>query len=386
MEQKRKGFSLSELLIIVAIIAVLVAIAIPIFTAQLEKSREATDIANVRSMYAVVKAAAINDEKDTSLRQADGTFKGVVSPLKQRVDGWTTKIESVSIGEVPSSVWVGSPEAEGSCSVILDPTTGVVTIEWSGTGNNSGNGDDSGSGDDSGNGNGGGCDSSNFCFVPGTLITLADGTQKAVEELDPDDALLAWDFFEGAYTSRPALAIINHGEGIYTVVKLVFSDGTILNVIEKHGVFDYDQNSFVFLSANNASQYIGHRFVRHAPGGNYDLITLESVHISKEQTESWSVMTSGTINAFASDLLTLTPIWEDYDWIPMGETLRYDSELFQKEIEKYGTYNYALFSFLGTRDQFEALNGKYMKVLVDRGDMTLEDLYRVVSRYRSFLR
>ena len=106
---------MSELLIIVAIIAVLVAIAIPIFTAQLEKSREATDIANVRSMYAVVKAAAINDEKDIPLRQADGTFKGVVSPLKQKVDGWTTKIESVSIGEVPSSVWVGSPEAEGSC-------------------------------------------------------------------------------------------------------------------------------------------------------------------------------------------------------------------------------------------------------------------------------
>ena len=32
----------------------LVAIAIPVFTSQLEKSREATDIANVRSAYAEV--------------------------------------------------------------------------------------------------------------------------------------------------------------------------------------------------------------------------------------------------------------------------------------------------------------------------------------------
>ena len=198
--------------------------------------------------------------------------------------------------------------------------------------------------------------------------------------------LLSWDFFEGAYTARPAIAIINHGEGVYTVVELGFSDGTILRMIEKHGVFDYDQNCFVFLDSNNASQYIGHRFVRYAPDGDYDLVTLENVHVSKEQTESWSVMTSGTINAFASDLLTLTPIWKDYDWIPMGETLRYDTELFRKEIEEYGTYNYALFSFLGTREQFEALNGKYMKVLVGRGDMTLEDLYRVVSQYRSLLR
>lgn len=43
MERKKKsvsGFTLAELLIVVAIIAVLVAIAIPIFTSQLEKSRE----------------------------------------------------------------------------------------------------------------------------------------------------------------------------------------------------------------------------------------------------------------------------------------------------------------------------------------------------------
>ena len=52
MKKNNKGFTLAELLIVVAIIAVLVAIAIPVFTTQLEKSREATDMANVRSAYA----------------------------------------------------------------------------------------------------------------------------------------------------------------------------------------------------------------------------------------------------------------------------------------------------------------------------------------------
>ena len=37
----KRGFTLAELLIVVAIIAVLVAISIPIFTTQLEKSRDA---------------------------------------------------------------------------------------------------------------------------------------------------------------------------------------------------------------------------------------------------------------------------------------------------------------------------------------------------------
>ena len=56
MKNNRKGFTLAELLIVVAIIAVLVAIAIPVFTTQLEKSREATDAANVRSAYATLVA------------------------------------------------------------------------------------------------------------------------------------------------------------------------------------------------------------------------------------------------------------------------------------------------------------------------------------------
>ena len=56
------GFTLAELLIVVAIIGVLVAISIPIFSSQLEKSREATDLANVRSAYAKIMAEAIDTE------------------------------------------------------------------------------------------------------------------------------------------------------------------------------------------------------------------------------------------------------------------------------------------------------------------------------------
>ena len=54
-----RGFTLAELLIVVAIIGVLVAIAIPIFTSQLERSREAVDLSDVRSAYAEVMMAAI---------------------------------------------------------------------------------------------------------------------------------------------------------------------------------------------------------------------------------------------------------------------------------------------------------------------------------------
>jgi len=58
-----KGFTLAELLIVVAIIAVLVAISIPIFTSQLHKARVATDWANLRAYYAEIQADFISTGK-----------------------------------------------------------------------------------------------------------------------------------------------------------------------------------------------------------------------------------------------------------------------------------------------------------------------------------
>ena len=58
-KNNKKGFTLAELLIVVAIIAVLVAIAIPVFTTQLESSKLATATANARGMYAEYMASCL---------------------------------------------------------------------------------------------------------------------------------------------------------------------------------------------------------------------------------------------------------------------------------------------------------------------------------------
>ena len=50
-KSSNKGFTLAELLIVVAIIGVLVAISIPIFTNQLERSKDAVAVANIRNAY-----------------------------------------------------------------------------------------------------------------------------------------------------------------------------------------------------------------------------------------------------------------------------------------------------------------------------------------------
>ncbi len=60
----KKGFTLAELLVVVAIIGILVAISIPVFTAQLSKARKATNLANLRAAKAAAVAEYLTGEKE----------------------------------------------------------------------------------------------------------------------------------------------------------------------------------------------------------------------------------------------------------------------------------------------------------------------------------
>ena len=117
-KENKKGFTLAELLIVVAIIAVLVAISIPIFTSQLEKSREAVDAANIRAAYAEISADALTGDLPTDMSKYNVT-------LKQTVAGWGSSFD------FPSNLVGGStePSAKGIVSFTWDATKNQVKTE-----------------------------------------------------------------------------------------------------------------------------------------------------------------------------------------------------------------------------------------------------------------
>lgn len=67
VRENKKGFTLAELLVVVAIVGILVAISIPVFTAQLSKARKATNLANLRAAKAAAVAEYLTGEKEGTM-------------------------------------------------------------------------------------------------------------------------------------------------------------------------------------------------------------------------------------------------------------------------------------------------------------------------------
>ena len=121
--QSKKGFTLMEMLIVVAIIAVLVAIAIPVFNGALTKSKEAADVANVRATYAEWQTSMLTEntkaptDKDAFLAGPDA--KGTLTlnyPDKLTVTNGTitytaSKLTDAANADSKTFTWtLGTPD------------------------------------------------------------------------------------------------------------------------------------------------------------------------------------------------------------------------------------------------------------------------------------
>ena len=92
---------------------VLVAISIPIFTSQLEKSRETTDAANIRAAYAEMMSDAIT---------GDYTAGSYSVTLKQQQEGWQTTFDFPA-DLVAGTTATTKPAKNGICSLSFDADT-----------------------------------------------------------------------------------------------------------------------------------------------------------------------------------------------------------------------------------------------------------------------
>ena len=77
-QKNNKGFSLVELIVVIAIMVVLVAVLAPVFTKYIESSRRSTDVQNANSIAEAVLAdvadGKISGDKTAVVQEGDGGY------------------------------------------------------------------------------------------------------------------------------------------------------------------------------------------------------------------------------------------------------------------------------------------------------------------------
>lgn len=223
------------------------------------------------------------------------------------------------------------------------------------------------------------------CVTPDTLITLADGSQKRVDQLTGEETLLVWNLETGCYDVAPIVFVDSEQQSDYNVVHLYFSDGTEVKVISEHGFFDVDLAKYVYIDEYNYQNYIGHKFVATGNIGanTWQEVTLERVVVQAETTTAWSPVTAEHLCYYTNGILSMPGGIEGLFNIFDVDTgiMRYDQEKMAQDIEKYGLYTYEDFAGIIPVEAYVAFNGDWLKVAMGKGFVTWDDIQKYADRY-----
>jgi hypothetical protein len=136
-----------------------------------------------------------------------------------------------------------------------------------------------------------------ICLLAGTMIAMADGTHKAIEDITYTDRMLSWDFDRGCYAETTALWIKRCETGSQYNL-LTFSDGTTLRTFDQHRIFNKQAGAFTYPMTDATP--IGTITVNE----HGEEITLISKQVVVDTIEYYNVITDHHMNLFSDTVLT----------------------------------------------------------------------------------
>ncbi len=177
----------------------------------------------------------------------------------------------------------------------------------------------------------------------------------------------------------------SEAETEYEIVHLYFSDGTDVEVIYEHGFFDKDLGEYVHLDSSNAADYIGHSFIKQGniAEGTWQTVELTDVVIETKVTTAYSPVTFSHLCYYVDGVLSMPGGIEGLFNIfeVDADTMAYDAEKKAADIETYGLFTYEDFADVIPEEAFYAFNGAYLKVAIEKGLLTWEDIEYLAQRY-----
>lgn len=188
------------------------------------------------------------------------------------------------------------------------------------------------------------------CFLPDTLITLADGSQKPIKDITYADRLKVWSFDTGDYDTAEICWLTRSGLKNDHFYRLTFSDGTVLCTTghnSNHKVYNVDDRFFEGVAYIEVGKRV---FTENG------IVTLVKKEYVEQEVEYYNLITKHTFCCFANGVLTSDrygntyPIGADMRFIKDDRPIRPYSEF---EAEGISEYWYDVFR-LG--EQTESMN------------------------------
>lgn len=137
------------------------------------------------------------------------------------------------------------------------------------------------------------------CFVEGTLITLADGSQKKVEDINYGDEVLCYDFNEGKQTTAPIEFVMKKMQSNF-YYKVSLNDGTELKLVgsngKSHRLYNVTKQSFMYPQDFEKDDLTLKE--------NGDLVKVVSCEKIFETVNFYNISSKDHINVYAENVLT----------------------------------------------------------------------------------
>lgn len=134
------------------------------------------------------------------------------------------------------------------------------------------------------------------CLVEGTMITMADGSYKAVEDIEYSDFLRVWNFDLGEFSEASPIWI-KRSQETHKRNRFTFSDGTVLETVGHH-MFNKQAGAFTKFIEDTTP--VGTVTVNEY-GEEITLISKETI---TTPTRYYNVWTQYHLNLFANGILT----------------------------------------------------------------------------------